>query len=367
METKQSPTVSEPRFPVRIGLLLVEPKRSLAGIIARKGGGVRDALYLVLVAVVAFRLPDLVRAFLSFSRVSTTGALTQLVGVVGSEVRTAAFVALISALAIVVLAGRGRRDPSLGLELGAACYIPYFCVWSPIRFLALDAVRGDAPVLASRIARVVAWASVLTFIALSVWLVRRQGPGEVAVAPPPTVGSGLVAGLGVFIVLALPAFTLVLSGTWCARHYDLLRPLGRSDKAPDFTLARADGPGGSVKLSDLRGHVVLLDFWATWCPPCLAMLPTLDDLYREWHPRGAEFVGIDSDGPQLSRAELQAFLARQPSPYPVVLDDKEVGGLYGVYSIPHLVVVGRDGAIARVFVGGVGRDQIAAALRAASE
>src|ERR1019366_2508947 len=136
--------------------------------------GVRDALYLVLVAVVAFRLPDLVRGFLSFSRVSASGALTQIVSVVGSEVRTAAFVALTSALAIVVLAGRGRRDPSLGLELGAACYVPYFCVWSPVRLLALDALWGDVPPLVGQIGRVVAWMSVAAFVALSVWLVRRQ-------------------------------------------------------------------------------------------------------------------------------------------------------------------------------------------------
>jgi thiol-disulfide isomerase/thioredoxin len=352
--------VSEPAFPLRLGLLLVAPRRGLAALIARKSGGVRDALYLVLVAVVAFRLPDLVRGFLSFSRVSASGALTQIVSVVGSEVRTAAFVALTSALAIVVLSGRGRRDPSLALELGAACYVPYFFVWSPVRLLALDALWGDVPPLVGQIGRVVAWMSVAAFVALSVWLVRRQDSS----AEPPALGSSRLAGVA---LLAIPALALVLGGAWSVRHYDLLRPLGRSDKAPDFTLARVDGQGGKLRLGDLRGHVVLLDFWATWCPPCLAMLPTLDELYREWHPRGAEFVGIDSDGPQITRADLSAFLARQPSPYPVVLDDQEVGGLYGVYSIPHVVIVGRDGAISRVFVGGVGRDQLAAALRAASE
>jgi len=121
-----------------------------------------------------------------------------------------------------------------------------------------------------------------------------------------------------------------------------------------------------VKLSDLRGRVVVLDFWATWCPPCLAMLPMLHELYGEWHPRGVEFVGIDSDGAMTSREELSAFLARRPFPYPVVIDDKQVGGRYGVYSIPHLVIIGRDGKIARVFVGGVGKSQLAAALGAAS-
>jgi thiol-disulfide isomerase/thioredoxin len=167
-------------------------------------------------------------------------------------------------------------------------------------------------------------------------------------------------------VLAVPALALGLSVWWSARHAELLRPLGRSDAAPDFSLARIDGQPGHVRLGDLRGQVVVLDFWATWCPPCLAMLPMLHDLYREWHPRGVEFVGIDADGPMVSRAELDEFLGRRPFPYPVVIDDKEVGGRYGVYSIPHLVVIGRDGKILRVFVGGATRAQLAAALAAAT-
>ena len=68
-----------------------------------------------------------------------------------------------------------------------------------------------------------------------------------------------------------------------------------------------------------------------------------------------------------SRADVIEFLARRPIPYPVVYDDKGVGGLFGVFSIPHMVLIGRDGRIVRVFVGGVGRDQIEGALRAATQ
>jgi thiol-disulfide isomerase/thioredoxin len=217
---------------------------------------------------------------------------------------------------------------------------------------------GYVPGIVSQIVRVVAWGWVVVLAVLSLRLLRKSGD------PSPRIVStrSRAVGLSVLAILAL-AFTL---GTvWSARHYELLRPLGRSDKAPDFALARVDGQPGNVKLANLRGHVVLLDFWATWCPPCLALLPVLHDLYREWQPRGAEFIGIDSDGPMISRADLQEFLAHRPFPYPVVIDDKEVGGLYGVYSIPHIVVIGRDGKIARVLVGGVSRAHIAAALNAA--
>jgi len=351
----------EPAFPARIGLLLLAPSRRLGAIALRRSGGLRDALYLVLVSLLAFRLPDLLRAAMVFSRISASAGFSRLLGVVVSELQTVAFVALIAALAITILAGRGRRDPGVGLELGSACYVPYFIAWLPVRVLDCEGLLGYSPAMLSRIVNVVAWASVALFVGLSLRLLRRGGA-----APAARTSSGLYALVGL-CVLAVPGTAAALNTLWSARHYELLRPLGRSDLAPDFTLARIDGQPGVVKLGDLRGRVVVVDFWATWCPPCLAMLPVLHDLYGEWHPRGVEFIGVDSDGSMVPRAEVVDFLARRPFPYPVVADDQEVGGLYGVYSIPHLVIVGRDGKIARVFVGGVSRAQLGAALGAASQ
>ena len=84
--------------------------------------------------------------------------------------------------------------------------------------------------------------------------------------------------------------------------------------APDFSLPRIDGTPGTVTMADLRGQVVVLDFWATWCPPCVAMIPMLDDAHRNWAPRGVSFVGINSDGGGATLDEHQGVHGRAPDP-----------------------------------------------------
>jgi hypothetical protein len=180
---------------VRLGLVLLAPSAGLRGIIERKQGAVRDAFYLVVLSIVAFRLPELVRAVLSFARISLAGGLSQTLGVVGAELRTAAFVTLVAALSITIFAGRGRRDPSLALELGAACYVPYFCVWSPLRLLDQEALLGYVPALASQVVRVVAWVWVAGLVVGSLRELRRGDVPTPSPSPTPLPSRGRSAGL----------------------------------------------------------------------------------------------------------------------------------------------------------------------------
>jgi len=144
---------------------------------------------------------------------------------------------------------------------------------------------------------------------------------------------------------------MVANVVWSVRHFETLRPIQQGAPAPVFALPRIDGPSESLALDAYRGKVVVLDFWATWCPPCVAMLPVMDTVHAAWAPRGVEFLGINSDGGGASPAEIRAFLAAHHIPYPVVSDDGSVGELYKVEALPTLVVIDRQGRIRSSFVG----------------
>lgn len=126
--------------------------------------------------------------------------------------------------------------------------------------------------------------------------------------------------------------------------------------ARDFTLELLNGellssptPDGLVNLAQLRGKVVLLDFWASWCGPCQIEAPTLAQVYQEYRERNVEFVGIDIwDGRQDALDHIDRFGV----PYPNGVDsDGTIAIDYGVRGIPEKIFISPDGAVAKKFVG----------------
>jgi peroxiredoxin len=130
--------------------------------------------------------------------------------------------------------------------------------------------------------------------------------------------------------------------------------------APDLSLPDLDDK--TVKLASLHGSVVVLDFWATWCGPCVESLPNLDALYKEQSPHGLKAFAVDQ---QEDKDHVKAFVQKKGWSLPVLLDaDGSVGQKYSADSIPETVIVGKDGVVKNVFVG-VGpdtEDQIKAAV-----
>jgi thiol-disulfide isomerase/thioredoxin len=361
-----------PPFPARVGMALAEPGRALA-LADVRGGGVRDAAWLVLLGVLCFRLEDLTRALLGLSHLSAGTVLRQLVTVFSREVQEGVFVVIIAGVAVVLGAGRGRRDPSRDLEVGALAYVPYFTVRGIYR--GADILVGPLPFGALELSSGLAMLAAAVWVGLGIRQARRRPltpPGEMPAMPPPElVHAGLQSRVAASSLAAVLGASLFANAAWVTRHVDAIRPLAHGKEAPAFSLPRIDGKGqgtsGQLTLDSLRVQVVLLDFWATWCQPCVQMMGTLEGLYGDWRGKGVEFVGINSDGSVVDPAEVAGFLRSRPASYPMVIDrDGEVGSRYKVVALPHLVLVGRDGTIRKSFWGVTTHTELSQALAAAT-
>ena len=119
--------------------------------------------------------------------------------------------------------------------------------------------------------------------------------------------------------------------------------------APDITVY--DLKGNSISLSSLRGKVVFLNFWATWCPPCRAELPSIDRLY-EVFGGNPDFVLLAVNGEPEGRDTVPRFLKEDPHPFPIYLDpDGSAQQRYGVTGYPETYLIGRDGVIVGKEIG----------------
>ena len=118
--------------------------------------------------------------------------------------------------------------------------------------------------------------------------------------------------------------------------------------APDFELQTMEGV--PVQLSDLRGKVVVLNFWATWCPPCRTEMPALQQVYAAYQTRGLEVLAINM---QEGSAQATAFARESGLTFPILTDPEgAVSSRYRVTSLPTTLFLDRQGVIREVAVGG---------------
>lgn len=112
--------------------------------------------------------------------------------------------------------------------------------------------------------------------------------------------------------------------------------------------------GSKFELSELKGKVVLVDFWATWCGPCIAEIPNMKKLYEKYHDQGFEIVGLSLDR---DRDDLDKFLEARKLPW-IILHDQENEGQhpaateYGIFGIPTMMLVGKDGKVLDIHARG---------------
>ena len=122
--------------------------------------------------------------------------------------------------------------------------------------------------------------------------------------------------------------------------------------APNFSLD--DSQGTAIKLSDFRGKVVVLDFWATWCHGCKTEIPWFMEFHKRYAGDGLAVIGVsmDDDGWK----SVKPFVTEWKIPYPIVVGNQEMGKLYSVDAMPVTLLIDREGRIAETHAGVVQKD-----------
>ena len=146
------------------------------------------------------------------------------------------------------------------------------------------------------------------------------------------------------VLIAFLCLGLLFFFSGCQRE----KKAGLSGKAPDFSLKSLEGE--DVVLTGLKGNVVLLDFWATWCGPCRESIPHLIDLHKTYQGKGFKIVGLSIDKEKDADA-LRHFVKSLDIPYAIVPAPENVVRQYGVTGIPATFLIDREGNIRERIVG----------------
>jgi peroxiredoxin len=156
----------------------------------------------------------------------------------------------------------------------------------------------------------------------------------------------------IFLLLAV-IFIAAVGGWYFSGSQQQTTPFSLptiGSQAPDFQLVDTDGKTRSLAAE--RGKVVLVNFWATWCPPCKAEMPSMEELYLKYGQGNFEIlaVNVDDNGPGV----MPAFLAKTPHTFPILFDtDFQARTLYGVSMFPETFIVDKNGIIVKKVIGAI--------------
>lgn len=154
------------------------------------------------------------------------------------------------------------------------------------------------------------------------------------------------------VLIGATAFALISNLTKDKEVY------GQGDVAPDFKLAQINGanPADSIQLSKRSGHGVMLNFWATYCPPCEREMPYIQTMHERYHDQGVDIISINLDSTELV---VQNFIEKYSLTFPVLRDkDFAVRELYGINPIPSSIFIDQNGKIVEKVNGELKLDEL---------
>lgn len=356
MDLKRNSAWLPARFLERIGAALLAPRAALGAAdrpeaAGRAGSDVAALIGLSLLCLHARQL--VIAGWLAVAEGPRIG-LTVLAGTLSRAVAMDLVFVFGAGVFLTVLAG-GRRSVGRDFDLACVAYVPIAFV-EVVATLGLRLTGQVAGALGDQLITVAAYGWATVILVLGVLMARARGSEATEDAADRHVARrSSWAGRG---LIALLAVALALETAWLVRNHEAVRPIGPGDLAPPLALPRVD-PGGGVQatdpvvLEDLRGQVVLIDFWATWCGPCIQSMPVLRSLQERYGDRGLVILSVNTDDPRKARTVLNAHRVAAI----LAVDPGGASEAYKVSTIPHLVLVDRAGVVRNVHRGfsGAGR------------
>ncbi len=339
-----------PLFLGRIGLALVAPKWALAIAADRKNAGRSgtDLLCVIALVMLATQLRGLVGAAWLAKAVGVGLGARGAIQVLTRALTVELGFLVVAAIVLFAIGGR-RRNLGRAFDLACVAALPMFFVALAatvvVRTIELFGGHFDLSGGASFVLAGISYAWAGALVALAVRPARKGAVITAAASVPTKMGTRAGAA----------ALALVLAGTtvqigWLAGNMETMRPMTDGDPAPAFALpliAKGGAPGADVTLAQHRGKVVVVDFWATWCGPCIRAMPKLESLSRRYTGQ-LEIITVNLDDAAKARSMFDEGGYRMT----LVADDGQVSTRYGVSTIPHSVVIDRDGIVRTVYRGG---------------